>query len=93
LSIDVFDRAVLLFSFQNYKGEKNIEKKEIFAKIIKSSFFNYYFKIEFEMTLTKEEFKTWLDEDINYLYSDKVPIEDIFNRLTLYHHIAVLTYS
>ena len=32
------------------------------------------------MSLTKEEFKAWLDEDINYLYSDKVPIEDIFNR-------------
>jgi len=38
LSIDVFDRAVLLFSFQNYKGERNIEKKEIFSRIITSSF-------------------------------------------------------
>lgn len=32
------------------------------------------------MDLSPDVFKEWLEKDINYLHSDQVPVEKIFNR-------------
>ena len=32
------------------------------------------------MALSSEDFKEWLDKDLNYLHSDQIPVEAIFSK-------------